>query len=123
MKISFGKNLDREKAKARARIDAHFVPLLNQQLGRKSAIYAAKHAAAIAFLGGASSPLVADEAEAQAILIKHAASFEMFALIEQERQLAQAEIDGADSAVAIEAIIARIIPPAVTRLRDSAHIV
>lgn len=105
MKIVGKKNIDAERIRGRASIDAVYVPRINAAMGPKFALYQAKAHSALAgvgigFVGRADNP--------QDIIDRFDALSHRVAAIETERQALQAKVDAATSAIEIEAIIAAL---------------
>lgn len=108
MKIALKKDMTRERQAARERVDQLFAARIEAALGPKATLYAVKYAAALAVSNGYSSPLVMSLGDAQTVIQKNEAMQAALASVENERQALQAEIDRAQSAREIEAILERI---------------
>jgi hypothetical protein len=109
MKMTFSKSIDKERLRGRASIDRFFVPLINNILGDKQVLYAAKYTAALAHLSGTPSALIADDQEAREIITRHTASLDAVASVEQRRQALQSRIDDCNTAAEIDALLARVL--------------
>ena len=107
MKLTLTKDIGAERKRARALLDEKFAALHAEVLGPKAALYAVKYAAAIAYLGGTVSPLIASRAEAEAIVAKNTDMQAALAAIEADRQRLQAEIDSAATAHELDLILSR----------------
>ncbi|MEI4482244.1 MULTISPECIES: hypothetical protein [unclassified Phyllobacterium] len=105
MKITGKKNIEAERLRGRAAIDAVYIPKVNAAMGPKFALYQAKAHSALA---GVGIGFVSKSDNAQDIIDRFDALSKSIAKIETERQMAQAKIDAATSAAEIDAIIASL---------------
>lgn len=105
MKITGKKNIEAERLRGRAAVDAVYVPRINAAMGPKFALYQAK-AWSSTSLGG--QVLINGETDAEDIVANFDALLASIAKIDTERQMAQAKIDAAQSAAEIDAIIASL---------------
>lgn len=100
MKITGKKNIEAERLRGRAAVDAVYIPKINAAMGPKFALYQLK-----ALVAAENDSLFGDP---DIILTKHAGLIAEVSMIENQRQMAQAKIDAAKSAAEIDAIIAAL---------------
>lgn len=100
MKITGKKNIEAERLRGRAAVDAVYVPRINEAMGPKFALYQLKALDATAGYDTFGEPAT--------IIEKHTEFIASIATIESERQTHQARIDAATSASEIDAIIAAL---------------
>jgi hypothetical protein len=107
MKLTPRKDLDALKADALMRLDAAHAAMRPSSIN--DGLYAAKRAAALHVLAGGSSPLVATADDARIILDKASAADAALAILEAQRQAAQADIRSAADWFELQSAIARHI--------------
>ncbi|MDQ0996863.1 hypothetical protein QFZ34_002045 [Phyllobacterium ifriqiyense] len=100
MKITGKKNIEAERLRGRAAVDAVMVPRINAAMGPKFALYQAK--AAVAREGSNMFGKPSD------IIKRHNLLLSSIIRVEEERQALQARIDAATSASEIDAIVASL---------------
>lgn len=100
MKITGKKNIEAERLRGRAAIDAVYVPKINAAMGPKFALYQLKALDATAGYDTFGDPAT--------IIEKHTEFMGSIATIESERQAYQAKVDAATTASEVDAIIAAL---------------
>lgn len=107
MKIVFGKPIKEERERGRDAVDRFYLRHIDQILGIKEKIHAAKYTDAIGHLAGQPSPLISGDDEAHDIIERRLAKMGTVAAAEQQRQIVQAEIDNCQNAAEVDAVLAK----------------